>query len=463
MRKGGWQQKTLTTLAVAVAVALVVLGGTWLSSHLRQRTMEKAVRIVTYYPGITIDDRDVSDLTYEQALAQWAREDEVAARNMALKLSLDGDAWTLSAADLGYSSDYEQVLQDAYQVGRTGELAARYQQVRQIAESGAAYWVSRGYDQALLESKLQDIAAQLSRPARDARVSGFSVKNHTFSFHQETSGTQVDGAQLFAQAVKLLDQGVGGVLEIQRQTVRPSLTMAQLEKEYGLVASATTPAAASSQSRLNNIALALKAINGLRVEAGAAFSFNEATGERTTQKGYQSAGAIDNGVMVQEPGGGVCQVSTTLFCAAAKAGLKIVERSPHSRVVGYVEMGKDAMVDWPGMDLRFTNDSGGPIYLTGALDEDKRVSIRVYGKKLKEGASIALSVKRTGSSPAGADRLIPDPTLAAGERRLLEAAREGVSATTYRSYLDAQGQVIKKEVLAYSSYPPAGNVYLVGQ
>ena len=416
----------------------------------------------SFFPGVTIDVRDVSSLTLDQSLDQWAWEVAVADGNMALKLTLQGDSWTLTAADLGYARDYARVLNDAYQLGRAGELAERYRQVTQIAESGAAYHTSRGYDRALLESKLQDIAAQLSRPAKDARVSGFSLKSRAFSFYEEKNGAQVDGAQLYAQAVKLLDRGAGGIIEIELETVYPSLTQAQLEKEYGLVASATTPAAASSASRLNNIALALKAINGQRVEAGATFSFNDATGERTTQKGYESAGAIDNGVMVQEPGGGVCQVSTTLFCAAAKAGLNIVERSPHSRVVGYVEMGKDAMVDWPGMDLRFTNDSGGPIYLTGALDGDKRVNIRVYGKKLKDGTSIALSAKRTGSTPAGADRLIPDPTLAAGERRLLEAAREGASATTYRSYLDAQGQVIKKEVLAYSTYPPAGNVYLVG-
>lgn len=457
--KGGWGRVALTF----AAVALILLGGAWLATQLRQRAMERVVDIQTFYPGVSVDGRDVSSLTYDQALAQWAQEDEAIAQAMTLRLTLDEQVWTLTAQDVGYFSDYPQVLRQAYDLARTGDLAQRYRQVKTIAQEGAAYQVSRGYDAAQLLEKIQDLADELTRPAKDAQVSGFDLAHRAFTYKKEAAGARVDADALYRQAAALLDQGAGGSLEIQRQAVAPGVTQAQLEKQYGLIASATTPAAASTQSRLNNIALALKAINGQRIEKGETFSFNQATGQRTPQKGYESAGAINNGVMVQEPGGGVCQVSTTLFNAAAKAGLKIVERSPHSRVVGYVQMGKDAMVDWPGMDLRFANTTGGPIYLAGQLDQDKRVKVWVYGKKLTGGTSISLTVKATGSTPAGADRFIADPTLAAGERRLLEAAREGVSATTYRNYLDAKGQVVKTEVLCYSTYPPAGNVYLVGE
>ena len=121
------------------------------------------------------------------------------------------------------------------------------------------------------------------------------------------------------------------------------------------------------------------------------------------------------------------------------------------------------MVDWPSVDLRLSNPGDGPVYLVGELDGDKRVKVSVYGKKLPEGTSYALSVQVTGSTPPGEDRFIADPTLPAGEKRLLEAAREGTSAITYRDTLDAQGQVVRRETLAKSTYPPAGNVYLVGE
>lgn len=455
----GWKRKK-ALIPLALLAVLAALGA---GLYLRHWMMEARVNIDTFYPGVTVDQRDLSGLTLDQALSQWAQEDLAAAQAMTLTLTLGEERWTVDAQAMGYASDYRQVLEQAYALGRQGGLASRYRQVRQLAREGAAFTTHRRYDPQQLAQALQTLAHSLTYVPQDARVSGFDAQNRAFTFTPERAGAHVDAQRLCQQAEALLDQGRGGEIAIQVEVVPPGVTQGQLARQYGLIAQAVTPAAASSASRLTNIALALDAIDGVEIGQGQTFSFNQATGQRTPQKGYQSAGAIDNGVMVQEPGGGVCQVSTTLFNAAAKAGLSILSRSPHSRAVGYVSLGLDAMVDWPSVDLRLSNPGDGPVYLVGELDGDKRVKVSVYGKKLPEGTSYALSVQVTGSTPPGEDRFIADPTLPAGEKRLLEAAREGTSAITYRDTLDAQGQVVRRETLAKSTYPPAGNVYLVGE
>ena len=454
-----WKRKKVLIPLLILAV-LAALGG---GLYGWRRMMERRVHIDTFYPGVTVDQRDLSGLTLDQALAQWDKEDQAAAQAMTLTLILGERRWTVDAQDMGYSSDSRQVLERAYALGRQGGLASRYRQVRQLAREGAAFTTQRRYDPERLAQALQTLAHNLSYAPQDAQVDGFDAQRRAFTFVPERAGFQVNAQQICQQAAALLDQGTGGEIAIQGEETSPSVTQEQLARQYGLIAQAATSAAASSASRLTNIALALEAINGTEIGPGQAFSFNQATGQRTSQKGYQSAGAIDNGVMVQEPGGGVCQVSTTLFNAAAQAGLNILSRSPHSRAVGYVAVGLDAMVDWPGVDLRLANPGSGPVYLVGELDEDKQVKVSIYGKKPPEGTRCALSVQITGSAPPGEDRFIVDPTLPAGEKRLLEAAREGISATTYRDTLDGQGRVIRREILAKSTYPPAGNVYLVGE
>jgi len=129
----------------------------------------------------------------------------------------------------------------------------------------------------------------------------------------------------------------------------------------GCIGSYRTPLLDKSSGRTKNISLASKKINGYVIEPGESFSFNGIVGERTIQKGYKSAKVIKNGKFVEDIGGGVCQLSTTLYNAAQKAGLQVLERHHHSKKVSYVKEGRDATVDYGNLDLKFKNTLSYPV------------------------------------------------------------------------------------------------------
>ncbi len=136
------------------------------------------------------------------------------------------------------------------------------------------------------------------------------------------------------------------------------------------VASVSTPISDRHAGRLENIRLACAATNEYVVGPGSVFSFNDVVGERTPQRGYQDAIIFKEKEKVKEPGGGICQLSSTIYLAALQAGLPVIERHAHQLPVDYVEEGQDAAVDYGHLDLKFQNNTADPITLQTALTED---------------------------------------------------------------------------------------------
>ena len=140
---------------------------------------------------------------------------------------------------------------------------------------------------------------------------------------------------------------------------------------------------ASSEERKNNIYIAAKSLNGTLVPSGEEFSFNRTVGERTEKRGYKKAKIIVGGEFVDGIGGGVCQVSTTLYNALLLAGLKILEYHPHSLPVSYVAPSFDAMVNSVWADLRFINNTKNPIIIYTVADGE-RLTVKIFGQKMEE-------------------------------------------------------------------------------
>jgi vancomycin resistance protein YoaR len=416
----------------------------------------------TFYPGITVQGVDVSDMEYKAAFSHFQALDQQEEAAYFVELAYEGQTWTLEADAFGYQSDYRQILESAWAVGRYGSFEERYEIAARTAGAWSRdYQITRSIDETRLLNVLTPIAQSLSQPGSDARVRGFSTSKLAFSFEEGSVGHVVDAQKLLAQVLEKVDQG-GGRLEIVRDEIRPPLTAEELARKFGQIATATTDASFSTKNRLTNIKLACETLNGMVLQPGEMFSFNKALGERTTKKGYKPAGALENGLTTQQVGGGICQVSTTLFNAVAKADLKIDDRSPHSRPSSYVDLGKDAAVNWPNQDFKFTNSTEYPVYIVATVTKDKRVTISLYGKRLDNGVSIKIVSKRTGVSNPGSERIIQDPSLMPGERVVVEKARKGYTAETYKVYYDANDSEIDRKRLFKSSYRSAGAVVRVG-
>jgi len=213
----------------------------------------------------------------------------------------------------------------------------------------------------------------------------------------------------------------------------------------------------SDEDEIQNVRLAAEAVDGLILAPYETFSFNEVVGRRSEEKGYRPGLMFAQGQVVTGIGGGVCIVSTALYNAALRAGLKILERSPHSGWVRYAEPGFDAAVAAGSLDLKFKNDSDSPILIQAILD-GKTLKVKFYGKR-RPGCKIELVQEGYREIPYKVFEK-PDESVPDGQIKVKVEARPGYEVTTVRLFKQ-DGKLIRREVVARSIVPPRHKVVLV--
>lgn len=296
-----------------------------------------------------------------------------------------------------------------------------------------------------------EAAAAWERPAAEPRLSGYDSTSGTFLFDEGTAGLAIDKEAL-RQAVlqAVLDKRFDAVVEVSAQEIPLSSGGEDARSRYRVMGSFTTKTTAN-QNRNTNILLSSQALNGTIVEPGAEFSFNEGVGQRTAAKGYRSATAYSNGAVVQEIGGGVCQVSTTLYNAVVASGLETTLRQSHTFQPTYVTPGMDATVSWGGPDYKFRNQSDAPVGILAEF-KDRVLTISIYGLPvLEEGVTRSLESVKTASLGAPAPSYVEDPTLPPGTESVRKSGSGGSKWTTYL-VTARDGAVVSKELDHTSTY-----------
>lgn len=217
----------------------------------------------------------------------------------------------------------------------------------------------------------------------------------------------------------------------------------------------------SSSERKNNITLAVNAIDKTFIDIGGCFSFNDTVGERSESRGYQNAKIIVGGQFADGVGGGVCQVSTTLYNAVIKSGLKVVEHHAHSLPVSYVSPSFDAMVSFRWADLRFINNTGFPIYIRANFDGEK-ITVKIFGKKnefeIKRKSVVTEKIEiKTQTIFAGDEEEYKDFSI--GET-VVSYGREGIKSEGYLLYY-LNGKLFKTVKLRKDSYSSQDKIVVV--
>lgn len=231
-----------------------------------------------------------------------------------------------------------------------------------------------------------------------------------------------------AEAKRLWDQAkLGDTVTIPLTVTYPTVTTEELqERMFGnCLAQFSTSLGYSSAARVNNVVKACASINGVILNPGEEFSYNGALGQRTPENGYQMAGAYSAGKVVQEYGGGICQVSSTLYYTVLHANLKITERQNHYFGVNYMQAGLDATVSWPSPDFRFVNDREYPVkieaYVQGGV-----VFIKIWGTNL-DGSYVKMETDSWN-------------------------LENGYGVQSYRCVYNSQGELVSREKEATSQY-----------
>lgn len=302
-----------------------------------------------------------------------------------------------------------------------------------------------------VKAEVKTIAQKWDVAAKNGSISGFDKKTGEFVYSGEQNGFVIDQEKLVADILaQLSTKNLQAEIPATGKEVAPEITEAQAKKLYKVIGTYTTTTTSNSD-RNKNIELASNALDGMILKPGEEFSFNKATGERSPAKGYRPAGAYLNGVLVEEPGGGVCQVSSTLYNAVVFAGLTTTERHAHSYEPSYVTPGEDAMVSFGGPDMKFVNNSSSAIAIRTSFSKQK-LKISIVGIPiLEEGVTLSMASKKTAELDAPAPIYEEDQTLQPNEEKIVKAETKGSRWVT-NLITKKDGVVVSDEFFHNSTY-----------
>ncbi|MGC8861669.1 MAG: VanW family protein [Armatimonadota bacterium] len=402
---------------------------------------------------VTVSGISVGGLSRSEAakrIEAWAAE---RVKRTVVLSALDA-RWTGTLAELGARVDVAGAVERAMAVGRSGNLFQRA--ICTLTPWGGGKRFSAGLlvDESHVRRIIDGLARHVDRPHRDARL---RVVDGRLDVLPEGCGVKLNREAGVRTVQRALCRGLA-VVAIPVEVDKPDVTAADAARIDTLLSRFTTWFNPAKRGRTHNLRLAANALNGIILKPGMQFSTNETIGPRLTSRGFQTAQIFANGRLEEGLGGGVCQVSSTLYNAVLLAGLKVLERSHHSRLVPYVPAGRDATVAYGLIDFRFQNTNSAPIGLITTV-KDSRLTVDIYGSAAdKKDVKVYTSQSRW--IPAGTQTLT-DPSLPSGVRKLVEKGSSGVSVVVYRKITYPDGKTVT-EVVFRDRYLPQNAVLVVG-
>ncbi|MCH4153609.1 MAG: VanW family protein [Saccharofermentans sp.] len=413
----------------------------------------------TIYNGIVIDGQDVGGMTKDEALAAVAAVQPEAPVSLNISLALDGETYPLDLSSLALESNMSDIVDEAYSYARPQSmddlevLTESYNSFQQLKNKTVEYTTAYTVNTDGLEAIVSSVLTPLQSEASDAYISSFNTQTMAFDIVPEKKGYAIDiDSTVSAVKAKIDSRSYDGSVDVVAQITEPQTTSSDINGTFGLRAGFSTVTSANS-NRNSNINKACENINGTILNPGEEFSFNDVVGERTEANGFKEATVILGGQYEEGLGGGICQVSTTLYNAVVKADLNVTERNWHAWPSSYVDTGLDATVDYGNLDFKFTNNTDYQIIVVAYWkSSDSTVHCDIYGKRLPDGETINFESEVTSTTPAGDTQYVAAPTLAVGRTNTLRAAHDGITAVSYKVVLDSNGNEISREQYATTTY-----------
>ena len=399
----------------------------------------------THFPkGTRLDGLDISGKKPDEIIQPLSDRQRAILSDITFTVSTPTGEEKITPDDIGLHFDTENAVKAALEKG--GDIQTELL-----------------YD----EKKLADCVEGI---CKKHTVQAFSAtaeydKSGEFTFTEGKDGEYPDKDSI----IKSVKEAIGGrkseMITAQMKKLPPSGdTVEQLQAKNSVMAEFTTyfdHSPLNAENRVKNIIKAAALVNGTVLAPDEVFDTNAVLGDRNEENGWFTAPGIVNGKYEQEYGGGVCQVSTTLYNAALLADLQIVERINHSIPVSYVDLGRDATISTGGPNLRFKNSTQYPVTICAVTDEDNMsVTVKVFGKKADDFAKIELYSEQTGVISPPEPEFVRDTSLRMGEYVTDRKARTGKRAVTYRTYYDKNGNVIKSETVTRDTYAAFSAVIL---
>ncbi len=406
------------------------------------------------YPGISVAGIDLSGRSRDEALQQLSSLKNTY-HDKKITLYYDEMVFRVDGTSINFDIDVNSTIDEAWRYGRDGSWWDRINKIRIAAQQGYELSLKINYDEVKLAHIIEEWQNLIARPPRNATLSIVSG-----GVIPEQQGRKLASDTLRPLVLSAFVRPEDTVVALPVTTLYPEITVDEIGNA-GIRKAMSVYSTLFNNEDINrsiNIKVAVEKVNGYILYPGKVFSFNTIVGPREKAYGFKEALEIMDGELVPGVGGGICQLSSTLYNAALLANLEIVERHNHSKPLSYVPLGRDATVVFDGLDFKFANNTSRPIMIMAEVQKNKLL-VGIFGQNaLDEVVEIISADQEIIQQEI---RKKDDESLYLGEFKIDKQGKPGYNISTLR-IVRSGNQEVKREVLSRDCYLPDDTIMKVG-
>ena len=410
----------------------------------------------TISKNVYIGGVNVSGMTEEQATkAVEEKLGKGTGGNYTVKIG--DETTTATAENFGMEWNNREVVHEAMEVAKGGNLIKQYKDKKDLQVEPKNFEVAYAPNEQAVKTYVEKLAEEYNRDAEEGDI---TFANGYPEVTGGETGIAVNVDQSVSSIMKALE-GDGTELTVVAEVQKPSVTKEELSQVKDVLGTATTYYG-SSYERNTNVEVGASKINGTLIMPGETFSVTAAVTPFNADNGYYPAPSYESGQVVDTYGGGICQVSTTLYNAVLKAELQVDERHNHTMLVSYVDPSKDAAIAEGLMDFIFTNNTDAPIYIYG-VGYQGTLNFTIYGHETRDpNRSISFRSETLSQTDASTNvKLVAKSDQNIGYLNQTQSAHQGLEAVLWKDIVNADGTTDTVQVNS-SSYQASPAIYEVG-
>ena len=408
----------------------------------------------TICEGVTVEHVNVGLMTKEQALQEVNKETEKRGKQV-LEVEVNGRVVTTTLAEVGYTFSAEEFLEKALKVGRKGNFIENYKEIKEAKAGKISFEIQQQLDEKTLKTFVKKKCKEQCTSAQNAKI---SMEDGELVYGDSREGVVLEVKETMENIQKAVREAKDDTLVIRAsakvKVQKPKVSRETAERCKDKIGTFSTTFNAGNVNRSKNLANAARLINGAVLYPGETFSVHDTISPLTEENGYYAAASYVQGKVEDSLGGGVCQVSTTLYNAVLRAELEVVERSPHSMVVSYVKPSMDAAIAGDYKDFKFKNNTEVPIYIQGGTYSGT-IYFNIYGEETRsENRSVTFESEVTETIEPGADKITYDKSQPESYETVTQEAHTGYKAILWK-IVNENGKETKTQVNSstYSASP----------
>lgn len=369
-----------------------------------------------------------------------------------ITLTMDDNKYDLTAGALGYRWGNKKVVEEILDYGNRGNVIERYKAREDIKKENVTYPIEVTVNKKVLKKAIEENMAQFNIPHTNA---GLIKNGDVFEVTESKIGRVIDLKTSMNEIDEYLIEEWDGNNSSFALTVvddQPTVSADACREVKDVIGSfSTTFGVSGNYNRNMNMKNGIDHINGNVIYPGETFSVNSVLEPWTESNGWYSAGTYVNGRVENSLGGGICQVSTTLYNAVLRAELEVTERAPHSMNVGYVDLAADAALAGTWKDLKVTNNTDVPVYIEGIYDPKGKLTFNLYGKETRDPGRELKFVSETISTNYPSEVRKEDPSKPVGYRAVTVQGHIGYVAKLWKEIYE-NGKLVDKQLVNTSTY-----------